>query len=213
MREMNQRYSLAIIAQKLARMPNREKTVGALLITLLCVVVACSLGGLQTGILFYHAVVLTVLALVTRRYAKSVDVMAKGTVDLSKASRRETLISMARIVSEEKAILSQVLEELRKAEQTPSPPFEFSAWEHNRSKLEAMKGWTDIDTDAIACCYEHLAKQNMEVSLWQELQQRLVGLVNVEKRRNITMTMKALEHENLSVIRPVVSMVAARLEQ
>lgn len=213
MRGVSQRYSLAVLAQKFARMSNREKTVGALLMTLLAVVVACGFGGLQTGILLYHAVILTVLAFLIHRYAKSVDVMAKGALDLGKANRREALISMARIVSEEKAILGEVLEELRRAELTPRPPFGLSAWEHSSGKLEAMRRWTDIDTGAIARCYEHLARQNMEVSFWQELQRRLEGLVNVEKRRDITMTLKALEHENLSAIRPVVSMLAARLEQ
>jgi hypothetical protein len=215
MRSGNQKRGcdFAPLGQIVGKMPTWEKIVGTSAAALAAVIVTSSLGGAQIGIMVYHAMILTVLAWLTYRYARSTDAMARAIVNLGKTSQRETLLSMAQKVSQERAILNEILEELRKAEKSPRPPFELSAWDRNSHKLESIKEWTEVDVDAIASCYRHLTKQNMEVGFWEEIQERLEGLVNAEKRRNLDTTLKALEHQNLDVIKPVISMLVSHLRQ
>jgi len=169
MRDKRKRCSFSLIGEKLSRIPDHEKIGAVLLVMLLGVILASSFGGFQAGILMYHALILTMLASLIYKYAKSTDAMARATIDLGKGRRRESLLSMARRVSEERVIFQEILDELQKAEMTPRPPFELSAWEHNSGKLGSLREWTDVDTDAIASCYRHLTKRNTEVHIWQDL--------------------------------------------
>lgn len=212
-RGKEQHCNLAIIGQKLNRIPDHEKIAGVWLLTLLGVILACSVGGLQAGILLCQAVMMTAIAWLTHKYAKSADDIARLTGALGKTAPKQDVLTTARKAMQAKLVLHELLEELRKAEATRKPPFDLSAWERNSGKLKSSTELTDSEIQEIASCYGHLAEENMNVNRWRELDARLEGLVDCVKRRNIHMTLKEMEQDNLSVIGPMVSMLESHLRQ
>ncbi len=212
MGERKQRCSLAAIGRMMARVPVRQRIGAALVIMLMAVIVASTLGGLQTGILAYHAIILTVLAWIIYRYARSTDAVVRATISLNETTQREDLLTTAQEVVEQKIMLHEFLEELRKAEASARPPFDLTVWERCSDDLNSIKELSDLETEEIASCYRHLTKENLEANRWQDLEAELHGLVDCVKRRTISLTLKSMEQENLAVIRPVVWMLERHLK-
>jgi hypothetical protein len=211
----NNRYPFtpALTRQKARRKPDPEKTVAILLGILLCLTIVSVLGGVETGILAYQGVVVTAIAWLTYRYSKSAESIAKASLALGNAAAGEEVLSRGPQSAEDKLLLHEILEELRKAEAARRPPFDLSAWERNEERIRFRKTLREDETEEAASCYAHLARENEEVGRWQELESRLNGLVDCVKRRTISLTLSAMENENLAVIRRATSMLERRLNQ
>jgi len=204
-------FNLASIAKTVGRVPKWEVIGSLLVLVLVGTMVMYGLRGAQNVILGYYVVILTVLVWLTYEYAKSVEAMAKASFRLAKGGGRETLPSKSRRITQEGIILQEFLEELRKAEKSPRPPFELSAWEHDSARLESVRELADFEIQKIVSCYKHLIKENAQISRWQELEARLHGLVNSVERRRTAMTLTAMEQQNWSAIRSAISILEAYL--
>lgn len=190
-----------------------EKTAAVLLGILLCLTVISVLGGIETGIMAYQGVVVTAIAWLTYRYSKSAESIARASLNLGPQVSRQELLSLPLQRPEDKKLLEEILEELRKAEARRRPPFELSAWQRNEGRIRSRKMLREAEIAEAASCYAHLAKENEEISCWQELESRLGGLVDAEKRRTVSLTLNAMENENLAAVRRVTSMLEKYLPQ
>lgn len=199
--------------QKARRKPEPEKTVAVLLGILLCLTVISALGGVETGILAYQGVVVTAIAWLTYRYSKSVESIAKASLALGTTAPRERPVLAPPQTAEDKLLLSEIMDELREAEASRRPTFELSAWERNEHRLRSRKTLGEAEIENIASCYAHLARENEEISRWQELESRLNGLVDCVKRRTISLTLSAMENENLATIHAATSALERYLDQ
>ena len=205
--------NLALITKPMGRVQKWEAIGSLLVLVLVGTMVAYSTAGAQVVILGYYAAILTVLVWLTYEYARSVEAMARASVHLASSGRRESLLSKAKRITEEGIILQEFLEELRKARETPRPPFEVSAWELNSGRLESVRELADFEIQKIVSCYKHLIMRNTEMNRWLEMQSRLQGLVNSEERRRIITTLRNMEQENQNVISSAISILESYLEQ
>jgi hypothetical protein len=213
MNDNRQPFGPALTRQKAPRKPNPEKTVAVLLGILLCLTVVSVLGGVETGILAYQGVVVTAIAWLTYRYSKSAESIAKASLALWPAAPREGLLPTPPQAAEDKLLLCEILEELGKAETARRPPFDLSAWQRNEHRLRSRKTLKEAEIENIASCYARLAKENEEMSRWRELESRLNGLVDCVKRRTISLTLSAMEDENLAAIHAATSVLEEYLGQ
>lgn len=204
------------IAERLRRIPKRERTAALLVLTLLSWVIGCSAGGVRTDILAYQAITVMVIAWVAYKYANSADGHPQLGVSLAGRPSQSDLLATAREAMQQKLILRELLEELRRAEKAARPPFDLWSWERNSEKLNTSKELTQVETDKIASCYRHLTRENMENACWQRLATELEDLVDCVKRRRIYRiysTFGDMEQDNVAVIRPVITMLESHLRQ
>ncbi len=213
MNDNRQPFGPALTRQKAPRKPNPEKTVAILLGILLCLTVVSVLGGVETGILAYQGVVVTAIAWLTYRYSKSAESIAKASLALGASAPREGLLPTPPQAAEDKLLLCEILKELGKAEATRRPPFDLSAWERNEHRLRSRNTLREAEIENIASCYAHLARENEETSRWRELESRLNGLVDCVKRRTLSLTLSAMEHENLAAIHAAASALERYLDK
>jgi hypothetical protein len=197
--------SFGTLVKTAASVPRWQAIGSALIVILVGTMILYALRGSQEVILGYYVVILTVLVWLTYEYAKSVEAMAKATMGLAGAGEKETLRSKTRRITEEGIILQELLDGLRKAEESRRPPFDLSAWEDNSARLETVREMPDFEKQKVASCYRHLVKQNTEVGRWQEFESRLRGLVNSVERRRTVMLLRVMEEENRSTIRSAIS--------
>lgn len=184
-----------------------EKTAAVLLGILLCLTVISVLGGIETGIMAYQGVVVTAIAWLTYRYSKSAESIARASLNLGPQVSTQELFSPPLQRPEDKKLLKEVLEELRRAEASPRPPFGLSTWQRNEARIRSRKILRESEIAETASCYARLAKENEEIGRWREIELRLGGLVDAEKRRTVSLTLNAMENENLAAVRKVTSML------
>jgi hypothetical protein len=211
MDENRQLFTPASTQQKSGNKLDPQKIAAILLGVFLCLTVVSVLGGIEKGIMVYQGLVVTAIAWLTYRYSKSAESIARASLKLYPGLSREEPFPMPLQGLEDKKLLTELLQELRKAETRPRPPFELSAWERNEERLRHRKTLREAEIAEAASCYEHLATENEEIGRWRELELRLDGLVDAEKRRTISLTLNAMENENLAVIHRATSMLERRL--